>query len=61
MAAISALALLSACASVAPASGSSAGFKPAAQDDKSGITVLVDPTREAAVQAYQKAHPNVKV
>jgi ABC-type glycerol-3-phosphate transport system substrate-binding protein len=61
LAAISTLALLSACASVAPSSGSSAGFKPAAQDDKAGITVVVDPTREAAVQAYQKAHPNVKV
>lgn len=42
------------------ASGSSA-FKPASQQPGSPITVWVDSTRLPAAQAYQKAHPDVKL
>lgn len=57
--------LLSACADSTPpgaAAGAGEGsFKKAAQDEKSPITVWVDANREAAVDAYQAAHPDVKI
>jgi ABC-type glycerol-3-phosphate transport system substrate-binding protein len=56
------LAALSGCASATTTgSGSSATFKPVAQDASSQITVWADSTRLPAVQAYQKANPNVKM
>ncbi|MDQ1583858.1 MAG: hypothetical protein QOF36_1912 [Microbacteriaceae bacterium] len=59
---IGVLAALSGCASADQSgSGSSATFKPVAQDASSQITVWADSTRLPAVQAYQKSHPNVKM
>src|ERR1700756_409695 len=42
-------------------SSAPASFKPVAQDSSAPITVWVDSTRLPGVQAYQKAHPNVKL
>ncbi|GAA4343953.1 ABC transporter substrate-binding protein [Microbacterium rhizosphaerae] len=62
LAAISALVVLAGCASVTPTKASDvSGFTPVAQDGKAALNVLVDPTRQAAVEAYQKAHPDVKL
>ncbi|WP_329446395.1 hypothetical protein [Streptomyces canus] len=44
-----------------PATSSPAAFKPAAQQQGSEITVWADATRVPGVQAYQKAHPDVKI
>ncbi|MFM9584038.1 ABC transporter substrate-binding protein [Streptomyces caniscabiei] len=44
-----------------PATSSPAAFKPVAQQQGSEITVWADATRVPGVQAYQKAHPNVKI
>ncbi|MDL9977794.1 ABC transporter substrate-binding protein [Microbacterium sp. ASV49] len=61
-AAIAALALLAGCASATPTqSNSASAFTPVKQDDSAAINVLVDPTRQAAVEAYQKTHPEVKI
>ena len=50
------------CASAAPTKqGDSQGFTPVKQDKSAALNVLVDPTRQAAVEAYQKAHPDVKI
>lgn len=62
VAAIAALAMLAGCASAAPTQTDSSGaFTPVEQDDKAALNVLVDPTRQAAVEAYQEAHPDVKL
>ncbi|WP_426507375.1 ABC transporter substrate-binding protein [Dactylosporangium sp. McL0621] len=57
--------LLGACANADPnradAQKPAASFSRAPQDENSEITVWVDATRVAAVDAYKKAHPNVKV
>ncbi|SHN12642.1 ABC transporter substrate-binding protein [Cryptosporangium aurantiacum] len=61
--AVSALAL-SACGSADPEpqqAAAASGFKPVAQDEKSEITVWADATRVPVVEAYKKAHPDVKV
>jgi ABC-type glycerol-3-phosphate transport system substrate-binding protein len=65
---VSALAALAGCASAAPAGPSSggaatsaAGFKPVTQKPNAAITVWTDSTRLPEVQAYQKAHPGVKL
>ena len=55
---------LAGCASADPtpaASGSAAKFSPVAQKAGSEITVWADATRVPGVQAYQKAHPDVKL
>ncbi|MCW2930101.1 MAG: putative transporter substrate-binding protein [Actinomycetia bacterium] len=55
---------LAGCASVTPASTSSAsssGFKEAPQVPGSAITVWADSTRLPVVQEYQKEHPDVKM
>ncbi|MFK0282955.1 ABC transporter substrate-binding protein [Streptomyces sp. NPDC090499] len=63
--ALSTAALLAGCASAdttaqsSPSDGST--FKPATQKGGSQITVWADSTRLPAVQAYQKAHPDVKM
>lgn len=55
-------AIMAGCASAEPTKPTGgSGFAPVAQDEKSAIDVLVDPTRQAAVEAYQKAHPDVKL
>jgi ABC-type glycerol-3-phosphate transport system substrate-binding protein len=46
--------------SAASGSGTTDGFKAAAQTS-GPLTVWVDSTRVPAVQAYEKAHPNVKI
>jgi hypothetical protein len=59
-----ALAALSACASANPSSSAGSGpttFKAQPQDNSAPITVWADSTRLPAVQAYQKAHPGVKM
>jgi multiple sugar transport system substrate-binding protein len=58
--------LITACANADPnragAPRAAAGpFSPAPQDPASEITVWVDATRTAAVDAYRKAHPEVKI
>ncbi|MFJ6729203.1 ABC transporter substrate-binding protein [Streptomyces sp. NPDC091281] len=62
---LAAAAVLTGCASAdtSPQSASSdaPGFKPAAQKDGAQITVWADSTRLPSVQAYQKAHPDVKM
>ncbi|MGW0823489.1 ABC transporter substrate-binding protein [Streptomyces sp. NPDC002845] len=55
---------LAACGSADPApteSSSPAAFKPVAQEEGSEITVWADATRVPGVEAYQKAHPDVKI
>jgi ABC-type glycerol-3-phosphate transport system substrate-binding protein len=55
---------LAGCASVTPAttsSASSSGFKEAPQAPGSTITVWTDSTRLPVVQEYQKEHPDVKM
>ncbi|MCX5269457.1 ABC transporter substrate-binding protein [Streptomyces sp. NBC_00199] len=55
---------LAACGSADPtpsASSPASAFKPAAQEAGSQITVWADATRVPGVQAYQKAHPDVKI
>ena len=55
---------LTACGSATPTTGAvapAASFTPVAQDSGSAITVWVDSTRLPMVQAYQKAHPGVKL
>ncbi|MFK0158413.1 ABC transporter substrate-binding protein [Streptomyces sp. NPDC090493] len=63
--ALSTAALLAGCASADTTAQSSRSdgstFKPATQKDGSQITVWADSTRLPAVQAYQKAHPDVKM
>ncbi|MER7640157.1 MULTISPECIES: extracellular solute-binding protein [unclassified Streptomyces] len=58
-------AALAGCASADTTTQSSSSarpaFKPAAQKDGSQITVWADSTRLPSVQAYQKAHPDVKM
>jgi ABC-type glycerol-3-phosphate transport system substrate-binding protein len=57
-----ALAALTGCASADQSTAdTSATFKPVTQDDSSSIVVWADSTRLPAVQAYQKANPNVKM
>ena len=61
---ITALAVVSGCASAAQTSSdtaTAAAFTPVAQDESSEITVWADSTRLPAVQAYQAANPNVKM
>lgn len=59
---IAAAALFAGCASVEPTKpAESAGFTPVEQDESSAINVLVDPTRQAAVEAYMAAHPDVDI
>ena len=57
--------LLGACANADPnrsgAQTSAGSFSRAAQDENSEITVWVDATRVAAVDAYKKAHPDAKI
>jgi ABC-type glycerol-3-phosphate transport system substrate-binding protein len=63
-ASVSAIVILSGCASAAQSSTSpdtSSSFKPVAQDESSAITVWTDSTRLDAVKAYQKANPAVKM
>ena len=62
----SALTALAGCASADPSApagsaSSAASFKPVTQDPSSTITVWTDSTRLPEVQAYQKAHPGVKL
>jgi multiple sugar transport system substrate-binding protein len=55
---------LAACGSADPtptATSSPAAFKPVAQQEGSEITVWADAARVPGVQAYQKAHPDVKL
>jgi ABC-type glycerol-3-phosphate transport system substrate-binding protein len=53
---------LTACASTSTKTTSAqSDFKQAAQDTSSAITVWADSTRLPSVQAYQKAHPDVKM
>jgi ABC-type glycerol-3-phosphate transport system substrate-binding protein len=57
-------AALAGCASAdtsTPSSSGTSAFKPAAQKAGSQITVWADSTRLPSVQAYQKAHPDVKL
>ncbi|HEU5223307.1 MAG TPA: extracellular solute-binding protein [Candidatus Lumbricidophila sp.] len=62
VAAAATMLLLASCASAAPTkAGDTGGFKPVEQDKTAALNVLVDPTRQAAVEAYQKAHPDVKL
>ncbi|WP_328580524.1 ABC transporter substrate-binding protein [Streptomyces sp. NBC_00370] len=66
LAALAAAAVLAGCASADPvkdtgAQPGHADFKPVAQKDGSPITVWADSTRLPSVQAYQKAHPDVKM
>ncbi|UNK70493.1 extracellular solute-binding protein [Microbacterium sp. H1-D42] len=54
--------IVAGCASVEPTKQDAAeGFTPVKQDETSEINVLVDPTRQAAVEAYQAAHPDAKI
>src|SRR5882757_5549728 len=63
--ALAAATVLAGCASASTSSSSSsaspATFKPVTQKAGSEITVWADSTRLPAVQAYQKAHPDVKM
>jgi multiple sugar transport system substrate-binding protein len=63
--AVAAVAVISGCGSADPQQDKStpgnAQFKPVEQDKNSAITVWVDATREAAVKAYQAAHPEAKI
>jgi ABC-type glycerol-3-phosphate transport system substrate-binding protein len=53
---------LAGCASASQSTSTgAAGFTKAKQDSKATITVWADSTRLPAVQAYQKANPNVKM
>jgi ABC-type glycerol-3-phosphate transport system substrate-binding protein len=55
---------LAGCASAdttTPSSSKQSAFKPVAQKASSQITVWADSTRLPSVQAYQKAHPDVKM
>ena len=64
MAAVGALAIVGGCASADPTTtgnSASASFMPGPQDGSAPITVWTDATRLPSVQAYQKAHPNVKM
>ncbi|WP_026151201.1 ABC transporter substrate-binding protein [Streptomyces prunicolor] len=57
-------AALAGCASAdttTPSSSKQSAFKPVAQKASSQITVWADSTRLPSVQAYQKAHPDVKM
>lgn len=57
-------ALLSACATAEQSTNTAPGpaaFEPAAQSEGSQITVWTDSTRLKSVQAYQTAHPDVKM
>jgi ABC-type glycerol-3-phosphate transport system substrate-binding protein len=61
---VSAVVILSGCASATPSTSSPATastFTPVTQDDSSAITVWTDSTRLDAVKAYQKANPGVKM
>ncbi|MFE4372218.1 ABC transporter substrate-binding protein [Streptomyces sp. NPDC056835] len=61
---LAAAAMLAGCASADTTTKSASprsGFEPAAQKDGSKITVWADSTRLPSVQAYQKAHPDVKM
>lgn len=56
--------LAAGCADATPestANKSGTAFTPVAQDEKSGIVVWVDATRQPAVDAYKKAHPDAKI
>jgi ABC-type glycerol-3-phosphate transport system substrate-binding protein len=60
--AVSALVALAGCASATQSTSTTSGaFKPVTQDSKSTITVWADSTRLPAVEAYQKANPDVKM
>ena len=63
LAACSALTVLAGCASAttAPPAASASAFKPVAQNANATVTVWTDSTRLPEVQAYQKAHPGVKL
>ncbi|GAA3454926.1 ABC transporter substrate-binding protein [Dactylosporangium matsuzakiense] len=52
---------LSGCGQSGEASAGSYGFPQVAQDDNAGITVWVDADRAAAVDAFKKANPGVKI
>ena len=64
LATVGALAVVGGCASADPTttSGSApSSFTAAPQDDSAPITVWTDATRLPSVQAYQHAHPNVRM
>ncbi|MFI5908414.1 ABC transporter substrate-binding protein [Dactylosporangium sp. NPDC051541] len=53
--------VLTGCGKSDDTSAGSYGFPQVAQDDKAGITVWVDADRAAAVDAFKKANPDIKV
>ncbi|MFC8431912.1 ABC transporter substrate-binding protein [Streptomyces sp. NPDC057253] len=62
---VAALALSAACGDATPPDQSTApdaaAFKPVKQKPGSTLTVWADSTRQPAVEAYRKAHPDVKI
>ncbi|MCU1471188.1 MAG: putative transporter substrate-binding protein [Glaciihabitans sp.] len=62
IASLTAIVALAGCASATQSTSTgTAGFKKAAQNNSSTITVWADSTRLPAVQAYQTSHPNAKL
>ncbi|MCX2748739.1 extracellular solute-binding protein [Arthrobacter sp. MI7-26] len=59
--AATALLALTACGSAGTSTNGSNGFPEAKQDTSSTITVWVDADRQAAVKAFQKANPDMKI